>query len=227
MSTFIQLAQALRQEAGISGEGPVTVVSQKGEMKRVCDWISRAWVDVQEDQPDWAWMRKTVSFNTTAAKGEYAPVADLSLSDFGSWRKGSFRLYLTSAGVQNEFRLEQIGYEAFRDYYLLGSRRVTNARPIHCAVSPDLKLLLGMAPDDVYTVTGEYYKTPVVMTADADVPDMPTRFHMAIVYRAMMSYGAFEASPDVYTHGEKEYRKMLNRLRIDQAPMIQLGGGLI
>lgn len=227
MSTFLQLAQALRQESGISGAGPTTVVNQSGEMKRVCDWISRAWTDIQEDQPDWAWMRKTVTFNTTATKGLYAPVADLSLTDFGAWRKGSFRIYLTSAGVQNEFRLAQMGYETFRDYYLLGSRRVTYARPVNCAVAPDMQLALGMAPDDVYTVTGEYYKTPVTLMADADVPDMPARFHMAIVYRALMFYGAFEAAPDAYMQGEKEYKRMLNRLRMDQGPMIQLGGSLI
>jgi len=32
---FLQLAQRVRQEAGISGDGPVSVVNQTGEMKRV------------------------------------------------------------------------------------------------------------------------------------------------------------------------------------------------
>lgn len=227
MSTFLQMAQALRQEAGISGTGPVTVTGQTGEMKRVCDWIARAWIDIQEEMTDWDWMRKTVTFNTIANQGSYAPSTDMALSDFGAWRKGSFRLYLTAAGVQNEFRLTQWDYNSFRDHYLLGARKAIYARPVNYAEAPDRSIVLGLAPDDVYTVTGEYYKTPVTLAADADTPDMPARFHNAIVYRALMAYGAYESAPEVYQYGEKEYRRLLNKLRMDQGPQIGLSGSMI
>ena len=39
---------------------------------------------------------------------------------------------------------------------------------------------------------------------------------MAIVYRAMMYYAGYEAAPEVYSRGELEFKRLMNRLEIDQ-----------
>ena len=222
---YLALVQRLRTECGVSGTN-TSVVGATGEWGRLCSWIATAWEDLQVEYPEWEWMRKPVSFNTVAQQGEYSPSVDLLLTDFGSWRENSFRCYLTAAGFGSEQLLGFKEYNEFRDYYLLASRRNTYARPTEITVAPNKNLILGLIPDAVYTVSGEYFKTPIVLSADADIPDLPTRFHMAIVYKAMISYGMFEGANEVVQRGEAQYRQMLNKIRYDQMPTITRGSAL-
>ena len=223
---FITLAKTLRNECGVSGS-ELSVTNATGEWARLCGWINTAWHELQEENQGWEWMRKNVTFNTVAQQGEYNPSTDLLLTDFGLWKKDSFRIYNTASGIGNELQLHFRDYNSFRDFYLLGNRRTTYSRPIELSITPSRNLVLGFAPETIYTVSGEYYKLPVALATDANTPDMPSRFHMAIVYRAMMSYGAFESAPEVYQRGEKAYKEMLNKIRYDQAPAITRGGSFI
>jgi hypothetical protein len=66
---------------------------------------------------------------------------------------------------------------------------------------------------------------PTEFSAATDAPPdvFPTRFHMAIVYRAMMSYGGYESAPEVYQRGEFEFKRLMNRLHIDQLQTLVSG----
>lgn len=226
MSTFIQLAQRLSTECGVSTTPPSTVIGATGEWSRLTKWVAQAWVDIQEHHPDWSWMLKRSSFDTTPLQGTYTPL-QAGISDLADWRQNSFRAYLTSAGVGTEITIPFTAYERFYNDYLLGARKLVFSRPVEYTVGPGKSLLLGLAPDNIYTVGFEYFKAPVELVADADVPDMPSRFHMLIVYKAMMSYGAFEAANEVYQRGEKEYRSMMNKLELDQTMDFTRAGSLI
>ena len=226
MSDFITLAKRVRQECGVSGADN-TVVNATGEWSRIVNWTATAWLDIQMENPEWEWMRKSLSFNTVAHQSTYSPTTDIALTDFSSWKEDSFRVYLQSAGIGTEQLLPFRDYNSFRNYYLLSSNSTTYSRPSEITIKPNKDLILGLSPDDIYTVSGEYYKEPIILTLDADTPDMPTKFHMAIVYKAMMSYGSFEAANEVYSRGEKEYKSMLNKIRYDQMPSITRGSSLV
>lgn len=219
MSTYLQLCQRLRKEVGASGSDS-TVVSASGEWGRLCSWIATAWEEIQQEEATWEWMRTTKSFNTVAEQSTY-PVADapLSLTDFAYWRSDSFRLYKDDIG--DEQFLDHVPYNWFRDTYLLGSDTTTYSRPTVISITPSKALIFALPPNDVYTVTGEYYKTPTALSLDADEPDMPERFHLAIVYRAMIHYGFYESAQEVIARGERFYREYLERIRFDQLPSIQ------
>lgn len=223
---YLQLVQRLRQECDIPGSGPSTTIGQTGEMKRLCDWINQAWVEIQEYRPDWEWMRKDMSFNTVNGTNTYSPTT-IGLTDFASWRTDSFRIYYTATGIANQIILQQFEYNTFRDYYLLGARTITYARPVAIAQAPNKSLVLGLVPNDVYTVSGEYFSVPVEFTADADIPAMPTRWHMAIVYKAMMKYAMFESAPEVYQQADALYSAMINRVETDQTQTIIVAPALI
>lgn len=216
MSTFLELAIKLRKECGVTGTD-ATTVNATGEWGRLCGWIVDSWIEIQDDQTGWEWMRKTVTFNTVSQQGEYTPV-QAGVTDLGSWKEKSFRAYPVSAGVGAEQVIKYKPYSAFRDQYLLSSMRTTYSRPIEITVSPSKSLILGFAPNEVYVVSGEYYKAPVTMTLDADTPDMPAKFHLAIVHRAKMKYGIFESASEVYDAGKEDLRVIMNSLRQDQLP---------
>jgi hypothetical protein len=83
--------------------------------------------------------------------------------------------------------------------------------------------VFGATPNGVYTVTGQYQSVPLALAADSDVPGLPARFHMLLVYKAMMLYASHEAAPEVYTEGKTEGDKMMAALRLDQLDVISFG----
>jgi len=202
----------LRQEAGLSGTGPASVLSQTGEMKRIVDWVSSAYEDIQNLHATWRFLRTDFSFSTIIGTQDYTPAA-VSLSDFGSWIKEDIRIY---SSVTDEDFLEYCPWEIFREAYYFGSNRTQTGRPTVITVKPNNALALWQLPDGVYTVNGEYYKTAQTMTANADSPLMPTRFQMIIVWKGLMHYGAYAGADEKYAHGSNEYKKLLALLEYDQ-----------
>lgn len=223
----LELAQELRRECGISGS-EATTVDASGEWSDVINWIDKAWLAIQNERPDWLWMRKTASFTTVAQQAEYPYAsAPLSLTDFAEWVDGTFRIYKTT--IADETWLNQwLSYDQFRDAYLYGTLRASYSQPTEIVVSPTKSLILALPPDDTsYTVSGDYRKAPAAMTGDSGVPDMPERFHMLIVFRAMMYFGAKESAAETYDHGQKEYKILRAQLMRDQLPQIVSTGKFV
>lgn len=220
--TFLQMAQRLRQESGTSGMSPSTTVNQLGDVKRLVDWISTAWMDIQNEKSDWFFMRQPISFNTISGQGSYTAL-QAGIASFGNFKIDSFRQYNVSNGFGSEQRLAYLPYDTFRDLYQYGTMRTTQQMPVIFSVDPSKNFLLGPLPDGIYCVNGEGYALPTEMAADTDRPSMPSQFHMAIVWRALMYYGQYEAAPEAYSHGQNEYNRLMSKLYADQAPTITFG----
>ena len=223
---YLQLANRLRRKCRVSGSGFTTTQgSQVEEYYRLLDWVNEAWVDIQLKRTDWLWMKKSMSFPTVLNQASYT-VAQIGLTDFANWDLDTFRNYNTAIGLNSEIEMSTISYAEWRSNYQLGSIRNANSRPMEFAVLPDLSIGLGPVPLAGYTVTGEYFKVPTELALDADVPGLPIQYHMAIIYRAMMYYGASEIASEVYQEGEKEFALMMNRLGMTQIVDVTLPGAL-
>lgn len=225
----LQLFQKLHRECGVSGATPTSTTSVTGELARLLMWLEDAWTEIQERRPNWDWMTRSFSFQTEANKYEYTALEIVPDGTLCNWRRGddSLRSHLTSAGVGTQAFMGEYPYRDFRDYYLFGTRPSSQSQPLHFAVSPANSLLLGPNPNDIYTITGEYYCNPTELTSDASVPEMPDRFHKLIVYRAMQDYGYYEAAPEVLERGLRRYNAMMFSLESDQLPDIEVGGPLV
>ena len=224
---YLQLCQTVRELAGIPGTGPTSVAGQSGELRRLCNWVAQAWNEIQLKRADWLWMWDDTSFDTTAGKSIYAPVADLGLTRFARWKECSFSIYLKSAGKGNEVDLDHWQYISFRNDYLYGTKAAATGQPDAITIAPNKSLILGLIPDAIYTVEGEYYKSPQTLAADADIPEMLEQYHMAIVHKALIKYGMFEAAAEVVQEHTVNLSAIMNRLEQDQLPQINLGGALI
>lgn len=223
---YLQLANRLRRKCRVSGSGFTTTQStQVEEYYRLLDWVNEAWVDIQLKRTDWLWMKKSMSFPTVLSQASYT-VAQIGLTDFANWDLDTFRTYNTAVGLNSEIEMDNISYDDWRSNYQLGALRSSTSRPIEFAVLPDLSIGVGPVPIAGYTVTGEYYKVPTEFALDADIPGLPVQYHMAIIYRAMMFYGASELASEVYQEGEKEFALMMNRLGMTQLVDITLPGAL-
>jgi hypothetical protein len=219
---LLQLTNQTRVECGVSGPTLSSVQNLTGESARILAWVQQAWIDVQTSKEDWLFLRETFEFNTVASQWEYT-AANAGLTDFGNWKRDSFR----ASSVNNLYRDEQLlnymDWTTYRNLYRYANMRNTLARPVVVSITPNKDLAFGSTQDQIYTINGEYYTQPVSLSADTDIPGIPARFHMIIVYRAMMYYAGYESAPEVLSRGEFEYRRLYSRMEIDQLPTIVSG----
>lgn len=223
----LQLVQRLRRKCRVIGANPATIegVTLNEELARLIDWTNEAWVSIQNERADWRWMRKSAQFQTVAGQPSYT-IAQIGLTDFGNWDRETFRTYNTLAGKSGEIQLDYIDYDTWRNQYQFSGFRDARTMPVQFTWLPDDSVGLGPTPTDGYTVTGDYFAIATEMTKNIDVPGLPAQYHMAIVYRAMMFYGASEAASEVYNEGEAEYKKLMYQVRRRELPEITMGGAL-
>lgn len=222
---FLDLCKRLRQEAGGSGTGPASVTDQTGFDKQIVDWIATSYEFIQNLHPTWLFLRKDFEFDTTIGKREYS-IADTGITDLRNWKidqYGDIRYYLKSSGVNAEQYMQFLIWDDYKQIYLFGSTRNASGQPQFCSIHPDKSLDFYLVPDAVYTINGEYWRTPDVMTANTSIPIFPDEFHMIIVWYALTLYGAFDSAEEKYSQGRNEYRKMKLALEFDQLPVVSYG----
>jgi len=224
--TFLQLCQRLRQEAGVSGTGPATVLSQTGESGKLVDWILSAYEDIQNRHNNWDFLRTELSFQTIAGTNNYVNTA-IAADEHGEWAKHSFRSYLTSSGVNGEQYMYWMNWADFREIYEFGSSRSTTGEPRYITQKPDTSLIVWPTPDAIYTINLEYFKRAQTMEANADLPLIPVSHHMAIVWRALMFYAGQANAPELYQVGEREFKRLLRKLESEQLQQIEFGSPLV
>lgn len=226
MSTYLELVQDLATECGVSGTIS-TVASPTGEIKRLVKWITQSYTEIQNmNGARWRWLRGDFTFDTTADDEEYSfgdindVVTASAITRFSSWRLNDYqnppKQFLTASGVNGQTWLIYTKFDWWRNIYSIGIQN--SSIPHHIAVSPRDTILLGPAPNDIYTITGEYYKSSQTLTDDADTPEMPDQFHQLIVYRAMAKYAGFESANEVMIRSHVEGGPMLSSLYANQGP---------
>ena len=216
---FLTLCKRVRQEAGISGDGPVTTVAQTGMMRKVVDWTAQAWSDIQISRADWLFMNKEFTFDTVAATRDYL-AADYAITDLKLWDKNTFLIYENSVGVSDENTLYFLPYHKWRDSYRARMSDRPDDRPQLFTILPDNKVRFEPRPDKIYTISGEYKRTTQVLSADSDEPtSFPDDYHMMIVWLAVKYYAFYEDAPEVLELAEISYDTLLNRLMDDQLPV--------
>lgn len=234
MSTFLQLCAKLRQKTLDVGSGPTTTVSQSGQLGKLVLGIADAWTDIQQAREDWLWMRKSFTVNTVASDGAYVygdctdTVSSAAISRFARWYRNEFKAYKSSDGVGSEYPLIWMEWEQFRRIYRYGTQ--TDGQPVHVSVDPTQAFVLGPKPDAVYVVSGDYQIGPQDLTSgadpDANIPEMPTRFHNLIVYKAMVKFGLNSAAPEAIQEAQIEGGPLYFQLERDQLPPLTFGGPL-
>ena len=229
MSTNLELVQALKQET-VDSWTVTTVVGQTGENGRAVKWVKDAWNDLQIDRDDWRWMRKSFTVNTVASDGAYAygdctdTVSSAVITRFTKWHRRTFKCYLSASGVGVEYPLIWLEWERFRRLYRYGTQ--TDGQPVHVSEDPTGAFVLGPKPDAVYVVSADYQIGPQVMTADADVPEMPSQYHNLIMYEAMSRYGGSRIAPEAMVRAISEGGRLRDALEREQLPKLTYGGAL-
>lgn len=125
----------------------------------------------------------------------------------------SFYLDYTTATHKH---LTVLDYKIWRRDYRQGVK--TNQQPDSVVILPDLSLKLEGPPDDVYSLTADYWKRPVKMTANSDTSPIPEEYERIIIARTKIFYGESEAAGEVLASGQVEYDDLLDKLEAKYLP---------
>lgn len=234
---YLSLANRMITECGVSGT-LTTVVGQQGSLQRCINWVQQAWIEIQTAHDDWLFMRSSkllgggVSFATVSSTlfyplGVGAGTVGLTEAAFGHWDMDSFRCQTTSVGIADETFLDRVPYDAWRNAYMYGAMQTVITRPVAISEGPQKQLCIGPASNGDYTITGDYFYAPQEFSANTDTPtNLPSRFHMLIVYRAMRYYAAYESAPEVYQRAAEGEGSMMAKLEMLYLPEFTAGGAL-
>lgn len=221
---FVALVERLRMECGVSGP---YITDLQGtlprEIERLKRWTITSWVEIQTRHPDWLFLR-TQSSHTIPAHGSTLTPAEFTAGTVQDWHADTFRIGPDSGTFADSEPLPVMDYEAWR--IGPGMTLTPEAQPNLLAIrEKDQALFVSPQADQQYKLWYDYQRTPQELSGNTDVPICPARFHMIIVYRAMMKYGRYEAAPEVLADGRAEYRRMLGEMQEDQLPVTTVAGG--
>jgi hypothetical protein len=217
---FLEIAKRVRQECGISGDGPAAVQSQVGISAKLVAWVQTAYEEIQSLQPwRYNWAEHTQAL--TAGVAVYAPVNDWGL-DYRELAQEPVYVYRTQDGPRSKHWLCLVSYQEMRDMAQPGVQGV----PVYCAKRPDESIQFHPEPQDGLTAVIEYIKNPDTLVDNVDIPVMPARYHMAIVWRAVMYWCAHDENTALYGAANQQYQIILRKMWLSELPTIQMAGAL-
>ena len=206
--TFLELVQMTVQQSGtIQGVKPTTVAGQVDRLKQIVDFVREAYIDIQNAHRMWRWLQSEFVGETVAGTQRYAATSfrdqgtGAAISRFSQWgykQDGTdmgTSMYLNSAGVAEEGPLRWFDWEYFYNTQLRGTQ--TPGKPQVYSVDNQGKMVISPVPDGIYTLRGRYRKSPQVLAADLDVPEMPLEFHTLIKDAALCYIEGFDEGPRI------------------------------
>lgn len=229
MATFLEMCRDLNRESGTVDNfttKPASVTGQIGREAKVVEWISDAWVQIQNMHRTWRFRRKEFTSTLIVSTGEYTPAA-LSLDDHGFWvngrgEKDAFTIY-GSDGVSDETPLMWAPWDVFKRRYLRGSQ--SDARPQHWSIDYDGNLHVGPKPDAAYTLAGPFIRKAQRLAANADEPICPEDYHQGIVSYALEYLTEHdEGGPLALLPGRRRWADYYKAMVITELPEITRAG---
>lgn len=223
--TYLELCQRAARESGtIPGDNtPSTVVGQSGRLRKLIDWVATAYTDIQTEFNDWRWMQGTYSGSVTQSNPTYTG-ASFGLSRFNRWiaTPHQVTIYETPEGVADESELTFRPWDDFRRLYDRGTQ--LENRPIEYTITPAGEIRLGPVPGASYTLRGPYQKSAQILAANSDTPEMPSDYHMMIVWDALLLLGGFDEGAFTMQEAQRRRQDIHRRLIISQRPSPMAGG---
>lgn len=224
MATYLDLVKDLARESGSMDQSNITTVTGvSGRTEKMANWVKQAYTNIQNSRRDWGWMVEEFSYPLIPGTAVYTP-ASFNLTRFASWavdRHWYMPLSIRddSLGLGNEQPLPQVCYEEWRSLYGRGDQS-NWMRPTLWAISPKNELVFGAYPDIAYVVRGQYVKGPQILAANADVPEMPERFHQLIVWEALRLLMLHDGAYNEASFPTQEMAVLRHGLESDQLPEV-------
>jgi hypothetical protein len=220
MSTFLQLCEDVARESGAAGRAPVSVVGQTGRAAKVVDWVRDAWIEIQNQRDSWSFLQGEWTGTLTPGTAVYT-AASFEIPRFARWGgdtpvSRSVTLRDPDQDAGQEAPITQLTDPDWRRRYFVGAH--AQGRPVHYAILPDDSIAFGATPDKAYLMRGEYRKSPQILEANGDIPDMPERFHRAIVWQAIMFMAEHDEGAFAIQTAQRRLNPIMHQMHRDLLP---------
>ena len=242
MTTFLKICQDVARETKIDRLGtlPLAVADQTGKLLDVVNWVIDAHNELQRRHGgQWRWLRRPFSLDTVDGTGKYAfgdctdTLASATITRFRRWRLNDPRfppiIFLTASGQTSSTWKGWVTWEYWNQVYGISTGLTNKSFPFHVTVDPQDNIRLGPIPNDVYTLSGEYWRGNQVFDITGDEleePEMPEDFHDVVRWLAVEKYSYDESAEEVLAKAVRYSRPLIRNLEIDQLPKMRKRGPL-
>jgi hypothetical protein len=226
---YLELVQDLARQTGTVSGGVPSITSLSGtippRVEKMMTWVNDGWTSIQNERDCWLWMQKEFVSALIMGQARYQQ-GDFDLTRVATWKGDNlfrmpFSIWDPDIGQADEGRIEEIGYEDWRDMYQRGSHDPN--RPCHYAIAPTNELVFGPTPDKAYGLRGEYIATPQTLVDGDDIPEMPVRFHKLITFEAVRLLSNSDEAPISAASAAGEGAILRNALINSQLPKLAIG----
>jgi len=204
--SLLTICQTVLRETGMPDDGLTTVTGATGFYKMLVEAVIEADVFIQGSSVDWRflWNTWTQVLTIGANSGlynEYTPPTTVRafISDD----------YATLIGT-NPIRIYE--YESNRTL----ANSTLSGTPTAMILLPNKKVRLTPIPTAALTLTAEYFRTPLKMSADADVSLIPAEFERAIVTLAKAKVNEYNESWEGFNQAMLEHAVEMTKLESSQ-----------
>lgn len=224
MSNFLQICRAVRLKTGLQGTGPSTVTSVSGLEGQIVGAVQDVWKNLQNFRQEWRWSRDRAEVIIDAGDTTKTLLQILGSGyRFRVWHKDQIYAKPTSTGKYVPLRYVEW------DSFVRGTINNTTAQKIkYYTIRPEDYAIVFIEADEEHTLKVEYQKSIQNLTADADVPEMPTDYHDILVYAAVEIMAAQVGNPGIYDQYAQEQIRLTNALMREQLPKkhLWIAGGI-
>ncbi len=205
--TFLEIAQKVARESGITTNGPATVIGQQGGLGKVISWVLDSILDVINESNHWEFMWAEATSTTVVGKSKYL-LGDLNASDLkhtDTFRVGGVTLTYTP-------------WEMWKDTGRF--RSLSPLVPYQYTINPAREVILFPTPQTPMVIELEYYKRAVLPVQSTDQIIIPIEYQPIIVQKALMYYSVHEDDVGRYQQTQIEYERWLGLLFRDYTPQV-------
>jgi len=207
---YLELINAVLRE--VNEVELTAIASSRGIQTSVSDFINKAQRDIINSEVEWPFTVAAGTITTVAGQAEYTKPANSKTIDFDS-----FTVQESASTAEKVLK-----FISFNEYLERLNESDTNpnasaqALPQYVYFTPDENIGLSPVPDaSTYTARYYYYATHTDMTAAADVPVIPERFHDVIVNRARYYTHMLRSDTQFSQLALRDYDAGLNRMRVE------------
>lgn len=221
---YLALAQRVKRESGRSSTGlsPTTFVGASQPDLDLFNAVADALRDIENMPRNWKWMWAQTLAPLGIGNVAYTP-ASLGAPTWAYWKPESVDYKPTAfdpSNTQTEWKLTFVDYDTFAQSFLRGAH--TPGAPQYWSIGPDGSFLVGPKPDIAYTLRADYFTVPQTLAVDGDIPRMPDRFHMLIVWRALESVAITDNAPEKVAKAERMAGPIETTLILDQGERLRM-----
>lgn len=211
---YLEIAQKTWELCKLSGGGPGGVTGQQGMTLSIINWVQEAYREVQEMQPRWNFMEKSVTATISQTRDEYVQ-GDFGITEFAELMSA----HIVNPGMEEDTPLKIYTFEDAERFQKQADSQV----PSEILVTSTETFKFNTLPDVGLNLRFKWHRTPHELVNSNDLPIIPARFHMLIAYIAMEHYAFYDEDQILMEKAARKIQPLQQQLISACAPKLKFG----